>query len=50
MKRQQNLIVVLHEMAHIFGISQGLFEYFINPETGDELTGHVKYFFLCYLS
>ena len=30
----------MHELAHVFGMSKGLFEYFVDPDTNVQLTDH----------
>jgi hypothetical protein len=39
---EQNLATTLHEMAHILGFSDYLYEYFVDPETNTKLANPVK--------
>ncbi len=38
---EENLSTTLHEITHILGFANYLFEYFINPNTGRFLQNHV---------
>jgi len=38
---EMDLSITLHEMTHALGFSQGMFSFYINPDTLEPLTGHV---------
>lgn len=41
---EENLSTTLHELTHVLGFASYMYNYFLNPNTGKPLTGHVKYF------
>jgi len=43
---EMDLSITLHEMTHALGFSQGMFSFYINPDTLQPLTGHVLYYFV----
>lgn len=50
---ERDITLVLHELTHVLGFSEGLMDYYINPITNAKLTGHRMYdseplIFLCY--
>jgi Zn-dependent peptidase ImmA (M78 family) len=38
---ERDIYTVMHEITHVLGFSEGLYQYYINPSTGVPLTGHV---------
>jgi len=38
---KDDIMIALHEITHVLGFSSSLYQYFINPTTKKQLTGHV---------
>lgn len=40
-ERETDIVTTLHELTHALGFSGSLYDFYVDPTTGKDLSGHV---------